>query len=238
MLRLLLGLALLPSSVLTLAVAVEALGVLAREPAALPFLAGIALCLALRLLGRRAAGPSWLSSLESRLYVFGHELTHALAAWSFGAKVLGFKVSQEGGHVDLSRSNAFVALAPYCLPIYSILTVLAYRLLLAFWPVEAHGVFLAALGLTLFFHLIKTFECLWASRQPDLSAAGGVVFSLAAIALANALVVLLLVKVLFPGSLSLWGSLKRSAELSFSFWVGLARFLEPLRRSLVSQASS
>src|SRR5436309_12431241 len=36
-----------------------------------------------------------------RLYVLGHELTHALWGWLMGAKVSGLKVSAKGGHVKL-----------------------------------------------------------------------------------------------------------------------------------------
>src|SRR5215204_1726879 len=47
------------------------------------------------------------------VYVFGHELTHAVWAWLFGGRVKRFKASASGGHVILTKSNFLIALAPY-----------------------------------------------------------------------------------------------------------------------------
>ena len=55
-----------------------------------------------------------------RTYVFGHELTHALASLAMGGDVLSFKVSKRGGSVSMTKTNFFVALAPYCIPIYTL----------------------------------------------------------------------------------------------------------------------
>src|SRR5262245_15425951 len=46
------------------------------------------------------------------IYVFGHELTHALWAWLFGGRVKKFKVTSKGGHVVISKSNFLIVLAP------------------------------------------------------------------------------------------------------------------------------
>src|SRR5437868_1637234 len=53
----------------------------------------------------------WIFFRPLRTYVFGHELTHAVAAWMSGAKVTRFKVGKKGGSVTVSKSNLFVALA-------------------------------------------------------------------------------------------------------------------------------
>jgi hypothetical protein len=184
-----------------------------------------------------AKGPiGWLEALSRRFYVFGHELTHAVAAWSMGAKVLDFKVGDDGGHVDLSHSNAYIALAPYCVPIYTLLVVAGYRALLYFRPaVGGRSGFLGLMGLTIGFHLIKTFETISDRKQPDLPAAGGVVFSLSWILLANSLAVLLLVKALFPAAVDLGASARVLARSTASFWRGLYAFMEPLRHSFVAQ---
>src|SRR5947209_7375633 len=58
----------------------------------------------------------WIFFRPMRTYVFGHELSHAIAAWMSGAKVKHFHVSKKGGSVTVSKSNFFVALAPYILP--------------------------------------------------------------------------------------------------------------------------
>jgi hypothetical protein len=60
------------------------------------------------------------------LYVFGHELTHAVWTWAFGGRVKKFKATSRGGHVVVTRSNFVVALAPYFCPIYAILLVLIF----------------------------------------------------------------------------------------------------------------
>jgi len=62
------------------------------------------------------------------LYVFGHELTHALWTWLFGGKVKRFKASSKGGHVVVTRNNFVIALAPYFFPLYAVLVVLAFVL--------------------------------------------------------------------------------------------------------------
>lgn len=242
MLRLAIGLALLPTAALTLLAAAQALGALAwRSSSALPFLGGLALAAAAWLVSRHGtaggSGPvALLGGWVQRLYVLGHEFTHALAAWSLGAKVLGFKVEEKGGHVDLSHSNAAIALAPYCVPLYALFVVMGYRLWLALDPAAGgYAVFLVLMGLTLAFHMIETLECLWGRRQPDLAAAGGAVFSLALIGLANGALVLLLLKLLFPGGVSLLSRLRGVFWRSVEFWRWLYRFLEPLADSFVSQ---
>lgn len=242
MIRLLFGLALLPSSVLAVAAAAQALGgVAAKSSASFPFLAGLAGAAAswgfIRFLVVADSGPgSWAGAAGRKLYVFGHELTHALAAWSVGAKVMGFEVGETGGHVDLSHSNAFIALAPYCVPIYTLLVVAGYRALMWAKPgVECRGLFLAAMGATVAFHLIKTGEVLWDRRQPDLAAAGGAVFSLSLIAFANGLVVLLLLKTLFPSAVELAGDVRGVASGSAAFWRWSYQFVRPLPAAFTAQ---
>ena len=225
MIRLLIGLALLPTSALTLWSSARARGaVAARASSAAPFTAGFALpplLWVLRSCGAFGEGEfSRRGAALSRLaYVFGHELTHAAAAWGFGARVTGLKVAEDGGHVDLSRTNAVIALAPYCAPVYTMLVVLGYRLLLWLKPgAGGRAVFLALMGATLSFHLLKTSESIWNARQPDLAAAGGLVFSLAWIVLCNGLVLLLLLKGLFPAAVPLSGCLREAASGSLAFW--------------------
>lgn len=56
-----------------------------------------------------------------RLYIFAHESTHVLAAWLCGGRVLKFHVGRYGGHVDLTKTNAWIALAPYWFPLIPVL---------------------------------------------------------------------------------------------------------------------
>lgn len=195
MLRLMIGVLLLPTACASLWAAGRAVADVAFAARdTFPFLAGFFGYPAFHLLAFRPV----------RLYVFGHELTHALAAWMHGASVTSFVVGRRGGHVDLTHSNAAIALAPYVLPLYAILVVLCYRGAVWLHPVPAagarfaHGVFLAAIGGSLSFHLVHTAQSLWDARQPDLDQAGGLVFSLAIIAFANGLFLILTLKCLFP----------------------------------------
>jgi len=77
----------------------------------------------------------WVFFRPIRTYVFGHELSHALAAWLSGAKVRHFRVSKKGGSVSVSKSNVFVALAPYVLPLYALAVMGAYFACGCFYPV-------------------------------------------------------------------------------------------------------
>ena len=55
------------------------------------------------------------------LYVFGHELTHALWVWLMGGRVSRFRVGRDGGHIVTDKNNFWIALAPYFFPLYSLL---------------------------------------------------------------------------------------------------------------------
>src|SRR6267142_2104990 len=68
----------------------------------------------------------WVFFRPIRTYVFGHELSHALAAWMSGANVKHFRVSKRGGSVSVSKSNIFIALAPYILPLYALAAMAIY----------------------------------------------------------------------------------------------------------------
>jgi hypothetical protein len=175
------------------------------------------------ILGRHVVAPAgpygWLPRAARWMYVLGHELTHALAAWTSGGKVFAIHVEEKGGHVDLSHSSAFVALAPYCVPFHALLVVAGYRVLLWLKPeAQAEALFLLLMGGALAFHALMTWETLTQVKQPDLDAAGGSVFSFALIGLANGLMVLLLLKTLFPESVALGDAVKGSALGAWRFW--------------------
>lgn len=246
MLRLLLGLALLPTAAISLFVALKALALVASTPSSGPFIGGLAASGGVWLLGRyalvRDSGPLALAgALSRRLYVVGHELTHALAAWAMGGKVYGFHVGEDGGHVDLSESNFIIALAPYFVPIHAFGVMLAYRAW-TWWKPAApgYGWFLAALGAALAFHALLTFECLWDRKQPDLQAAGGRVFSISLIGLANALMLVLMLKALFPKTVDVTAAVRETASWSGGFWSGAGkatgRAVEPLKAQLPKAA--
>jgi hypothetical protein len=136
------------------------------------------------------------------LYVLGHELTHACAGFLSGHRIKSFSASPTGGKVVLSGTNTFVALAPYCLPFYTLLTVIIFKLIQLYAPFNLPPFwFPFALGFTFTFHIALTFHAL-RQKQPDLQYAG-VFFSWALILLCNGLVLVLLLKLLFPSWISL-----------------------------------
>ncbi len=124
-----------------------------------------------------------------RVYVLGHELTHALWTWLFGGRVKRFKAGSRGGYVVLSKSNSLIALAPYFFPLYAALVVLGFGLGHLIWGWSRHLAWLHlfagaayAFHVTLTLHILKT-------RQSDITGEG-YFFSAIIIFLGNALVLL------------------------------------------------
>jgi hypothetical protein len=120
------------------------------------------------------------------IYVFGHELTHAVWVWLMGGRVSRFRVGRDGGHVVTTKANFWIALAPYFFPIYSILAIVTYGVFSLFFNVRPYGQLLyAVIGATWAFHF--TFTC-WMipKNQTDLSDQG-TFFSLIVIYLMNLL---------------------------------------------------
>ena len=131
------------------------------------------------------------------LYVFGHELTHALWVWLMGGRVSRFKVGREGGHILTDKNNFLIALAPYFFPLYSILVIALYGALSLFVNMQPYGRLLYALiGGTWAFHL--TFTC-WMipKNQSDLSE-NGTIFSLVVIYLINLLLLSAMLIIVSP----------------------------------------
>jgi hypothetical protein len=118
------------------------------------------------------------------LYVFGHELTHALWVWLMGGRVSRFRVSREGGHIVTNRTNFWIALAPYFFPLYSMLAIVAYGISSLFFNVQPYGRLLyAAIGVTWAFHF--TFTCWMVPKSQTDLRDHGTFFSLVLIYLMN-----------------------------------------------------
>ena len=137
-----------------------------------PLLCGAVLYAAIAFLGRNRKNSS------NAVYVFAHELSHALAAISFGAKVFRIKVNRQSGSVRLSKSNFIIGLAPYFMPLYALMAALAYIAAAHFFP--QHNLkpwFSAAAGFFLTFHFVHTIGILSGPMQPDIQEEGGMMFS-------------------------------------------------------------
>lgn len=151
-----------------------------------------------------------------RTYVFGHELTHALATLAAGGRVHAFHVAKDGGHVSLSKTNFFIALAPYCIPIYTVFILLLYFTLKFWLPVSnVQMFFLASVGASMAFHCSLTIFAI-CQQQPDIEKTG-FFFSLVFILLMNGWILILLSKILFWNSFSLknffWSTMKTHATV-------------------------
>jgi hypothetical protein len=118
------------------------------------------------------------------IYVFGHELTHALWVWLMGGRVSRFRVGPDGGHVVTTKANFWIALAPYFFPLYSILAIAIYGVLSLFVNVQPYGRLLyAVIGATWAFHF--TFTCWMIPKNLTDLSDQGTFFSLVVIYLMN-----------------------------------------------------
>ncbi len=107
-----------------------------------------------------------------RLYVLGHELTHAVWGLAFGAKVSRLKVGASGGSVSLSKSNVWITLSPYFFPFWTMVVVAAALVTRCFAsPLPAPCAWLFAVGFTWCFHACFTIRSLM-QTQPDVQEYG------------------------------------------------------------------
>ncbi len=123
---------------------------------------------------------------SARVYIWGHELTHAIWGLLTGARVGPIRVRASGGSVALSDAGVWTTLAPYFVPFYTVIIVLL-RLLLGLvidmsrWELA----WLFLVGLTWSFHITYTLRSLL-QHQPDIQAFGRL-FSCSLILLFNLL---------------------------------------------------
>jgi hypothetical protein len=160
--------------------------------------------------------PMWI-------YVFGHELTHALWTWLFGGSVKRLKVRSSGGHVVVTRSNFLIALAPYFFPLYVALVVLVFVVGDWIWNWRPYVVvFHLLVGAAYAFHVTLTLHIL-KTEQSDITV-HGYAFSAVVIFLGNMAVLLVGVPLLAAqvGVLTALGWWMQSTGEVFH---GLARLL-------------
>ncbi len=145
------------------------------------------------------------------IYVLGHEAVHAGMAWIFGGKIKSFKVSEDGGEVATDKSNFIIELAPYFIPIYTVIITVIYFVVSRSYPING-ATFLFLIGFTLAFHIVSTVEIM-KIKQPDI-VKSGYIFSIAIVYIVNIIVVSLIFGLTFSGFsinkffLDLWSSSK------------------------------
>jgi hypothetical protein len=160
--------------------------------------------------------PMWV-------YVFGHELTHAIWTWLLGGKVKGFKATAKGGHVVVSRSNFVVALAPYFFPLYAVLILVLFAAGHRVWGWERYLVwFHLVLGAAYAFHVTLTGWVI-RTRQSDI-VDQGYLFSAVVIWLGNAAVLVLGIPILT-------GRIGILTAMGWC-WINTGRLLQQLGRVL------
>ena len=136
-----------------------------------------------------------------RVYIFGHELVHALSALLCGGSVAGMRVNKTSGAVNVSKVNAFIALSPYVVPIYAVFAAVGWlfaRYVLK-WNVPS-TVLLFLLGFCMMFHLVLTLYAV-SVGQSDFQVAGWLL-SLTLVFIANCGLLVGLFLVLFPSGMT------------------------------------
>ena len=122
------------------------------------------------------------------LYVLGHELTHAVFVLLYRGRVMDFHVSTEGGYITTNKTNLVIALSPYFVPFWAVVSAVVYAAVRYFGGIsqEWDRLLYLVMGVTWTFHMVWT---LWMipRDQPDLKE-NGTFLSLVIIYLANLLV--------------------------------------------------
>ena len=112
---------------------------------------------------------------SAKVYVLGHELTHALWGLLTFSRVGRLRVDKNGGSVDISHPGFFTTLAPYFIPFYLVVVLLLRFCLGLFIPMEPYALcWLFLIGIAYGFHVtytVKSLSCL----QPDICVYGHVI---------------------------------------------------------------
>lgn len=152
----------------------------------------------------------------TRLYVFNHELIHAISTWMSGGAVKSFKASSKEGNITATKTSAFISLSPYFVPLYTILFALAYFGASYIWDISQwSNLFIFFIGASVAFHIIMTTEHIKAGQEDILQT--GYIISITVIYIVNLLVLSLLMNLLF-GKFSFIAFIQSSFEKSSDFY--------------------
>jgi hypothetical protein len=136
-----------------------------------------------------------------KTYIFGHELSHAIAGLLSGAKIKKFNISENSGSVVLTKDNIWITLAPYFFPIYTIVIMITYVCLGWFMDIkQLYGYYLFLIGFSISFHIALTIYIL-TIEQPDLKVYG-VFFSYVIIIAVNIVVFTFISALAFEDAIS------------------------------------
>jgi hypothetical protein len=127
-------------------------------------------------------------------YVLGHEAVHALFSWVMGGKINSFTVNKEGGSVSTDKTNTFIELSPYFVPVYAIILMAIYFVISYSYKING-AAFVYLIGFTLAFHVIMTIEVM-KIRQPDILKSG-YLFSIVFVYVLNIIIIALLFSLMF-----------------------------------------
>lgn len=145
-----------------------------------------------------------------RLYLWGHEFSHLVAAKAFLRKVHGFHISsRDGGKVVIDRTNVLIDLAPYIVPFYAVLAAAAataFRTVSPWVP----DVYLVVGSFFFTMHLVFSAEG-FLSGQPDVRRSGRI-FSAGAVILC---LLLWIPCLLAPGTAAGW----KGALATYRAWI-------------------
>ncbi|OGS44808.1 MAG: hypothetical protein A2539_04265 [Elusimicrobia bacterium RIFOXYD2_FULL_34_15] len=143
-----------------------------------------------------------IRSLPGQIYIFGHELTHAIWAIFFKGKIKEFNVSEKSGNVVTTKTNFFITLAPYFFPIYTFIIILLFYILALFFNTSKYTEWLFLfVGVTYSFHIFLTAESL-ITGQSDVKKTGSM-FSYFIIIFFNLFIIVFLLKFISPDKIFL-----------------------------------
>lgn len=165
-----------------------------------------------------------IKSVPGRVYVFGHELTHAVWTILFRGKIKEFKVSSKNGSVVATKSNFLISLAPYFFPIYTFLIIFIFYILAFIIPVAKYIEWLFfVVGFSYSFHIFLNFESL-SMGQSDVKKTGKI-FSYIIIGVLNIITAVVVIKFITPDKIILKRYFSESWIAALKIYEFVVRYL-------------
>jgi len=153
-------------------------------------------------------------------YILEHELSHVVFALLSGIRVRSVSVKSSNAYVRTDRINILIALAPYSLPLYTVILVVLYRLLnYVTASTVLAALFYLLFGTTLSFHFVATFHYIQL-EQPDLRRYG-YFSSLVFIATWSLLILTVVLRIIFV-DIQLAGYIQRSLRETYLLYIQAA----------------